>query len=245
MQQQLFILPVVIPVLFWAAYHYHKDRHLPEPPGNLLLCLALGAVAAGISKMLYIGLEPLGLRFDAVALASSNPAGLFAYAMLAIGPVEEISKLLPFVLVVLRFRAFNEPIDGIIYASFIGLGYAAIENVHYLDYLTPAEAAARGFAGPVIHIVFASIWGHWIAQARFAGRSVSLAALLGLTVAAALHGLYDFVVLLNPTHALPIAALIIVSIWIWRLRVLRNLHRQAKALGRAHAGTDENGPDAG
>ena len=44
-----------------------------------------------------------------------------------------------------RFRDFDEPIDGLIYASFIGLGYAAVENIHYLDFLTPLESAARSF----------------------------------------------------------------------------------------------------
>jgi len=70
--------------------------------------------------------------------------------------------------VALRLPAFDEPLDGIIYASFIALGYAAIENYYYLDFLTGLESAARGFAGPVIHILFASIWAHWITRAWLA-----------------------------------------------------------------------------
>ena len=136
MQQALLILPVVVPIVFWAAYHYHKDRHLPEPALNLLLCFCLGLLSAGLSKLGYIGLEPLGLRYDAVALGEDNPWGLLAYATLVIGPVEELAKLLPFLLIVIRLKAFDEPLDGIIYASFIGLGYAAAENVYYLEYLT-------------------------------------------------------------------------------------------------------------
>jgi RsiW-degrading membrane proteinase PrsW (M82 family) len=229
MQPQLLILPVLVPALFWAAYHYHKDRHLPEPIGNLLLCFALGVAAAGLSHVMYTALGPIGLRYDAFALADSNPVGLFFYAVLAIGPIEEVAKLLPFLIIVLRFRSFDEPIDGIIYASFIGLGYAATENVQYLQYLTPIEAIARGFAGPVVHIVFASIWGHRIASAKFARRSVPRAAMSGLALAALLHGLYDFAVLQSPGYSLPLAALLIVSIWLWRLKVLRDLHLRAKA----------------
>ena len=165
MQQVLLILPIVLPVFFWAAYHYYKDRHLPEPFGHLVLALVFGVLAAGVSQSLYIGLEPLGLRFDAGFLAETNTLGLLAYSMLAIGPIEELSKLLFFVLIVVRFEEFDEPLDGIIYASFIGLGYAAIENWQYLEYLTPVEAIARGFAGPVVHIVFASIWGYWVGHA--------------------------------------------------------------------------------
>ena len=227
MQQTLLMLPIAIPVLFWAAYHYHKDRHLPEPVLNLVLCFGLGLGAALLSKFLYASLEPMGLRFDAGVLAADKPVALLAYALLAIGPIEEIAKLLPFVLVVIRFKAFNERLDGIIYASFIALGYAASENMDYLEYLTPLEAAARGFASPVVHILFASIWAHWITDAWLKKERLGKAIAIGFVLSALLHGFYDFLVLLSPTAALPVAAALILGIWIWRLLLMRRLHRHA------------------
>ena len=221
------ILPVAVPVLFWAGYHYHKDRHLPEPLGHLLLAFGFGILAVGVSMALYVALGTVGLRFDAGALADESPLALLAYAVLVIGPIEEMSKLLPFLVVIVRLREFDEPLDGIIYASFIGLGYAAVENWQYLDYLTTTEAVARGFASPVVHMLFASIWGHWIARAHLEGSSVAKAAIASLAVAATLHGLYDFVVILNPRNSLPIAALLIVAIWLWRLKLMRTLHDEA------------------
>ena len=227
MSQLVLLLPILLPVVFWSVYHYHKDRALPEPVSHLLLAFVLGCMAAGISQLLYLGLEPLGLRFDASALALTSSAKLFAYAVLAIGPIEEVAKLIPFVLVVLRLEKFDEPMDGIIYASFIGLGYAAVENWQYLDYLTTTEAYARGFASPVVHMVFASIWGHWIAQAHLDSRSVPAAAAGSLAIAAGLHGIYDFIVILNPHNALLLAALLIIAIWVWRLRLLRRMQEEA------------------
>ena len=227
MGQLTALAPIVVPVLFWAVYHYHKDRHLPEPVPLLVLAFALGMLAAGLSALFYEGLGLLGLREDAGYLADTNALTLFTYAVFAIGPIEEIAKLVPFAIVVLRFPEFDEPMDGIIYASFIGLGYAAVENWQYLEYLTTAESIARGFASPVIHILFASIWGHWIARAHLAGRKVIRTTLLSVAAASFLHGLYDFIVLLNPRFALPIAALMIIAIWVWRLYVLRSLHAQA------------------
>ena len=136
--------------------------------------------------------------------------------------------MLPFVLIVLRFSEFDEPIDGIIYASFIGLGYAAVENIIYLQFLTPVEALARGFASPVVHMLFASIWGFTIGCAYLRGESLFGGIVRGFVLAAAIHGLYDFIVLQNSMIALPIAAILIVAIWIWRLRLLRVLHEKAK-----------------
>ena len=227
MQKLLMILPVAVPVLFWGWYHYHKDRHLPEPPGHLLLTFLLGVLAAGVSKGLYIALGWVSLRYDALLLADTSLIGLLAYSLLAIGPIEEIAKILPFVLVVLRFPEFDEPIDGIIYASFIGLGYAAVENLMYLDYLTTMEAVARGFASPVVHMLFASVWGFTIGCAYLRRESLLVGTLKGFVVAAVLHGIYDFVVLQNAINALPIAAALILGTWIWRLRLLEALRRAA------------------
>ena len=51
MQQLALICPIVIPVIFWAVYHYHKDRHLPEPLGHLLLAFGLGIVAIWVWRL--------------------------------------------------------------------------------------------------------------------------------------------------------------------------------------------------
>lgn len=231
-------LPIVVPVLFWAGYHYYKDRHLPEPIGHLALALLLGAVAAGISRLMYLGLDLFGLRYDAYELAATNLWGLFAYAVLVIGVFEETAKFIPFILVVVRFREFDEPIDGIIYASFIALAYAAIENLIYLQYLTPVEAVARGFAGSIVHILFASIWGFFIGRAILRRERVFATALLAITGASLVHGVYDFIVIALPVSALPLSALLVLVVWMWRMLLIRRLHRR-------HAARTRGGPKTG
>ena len=217
-------LPVFLPVLFWAGYHLYVDRHLPEPVGHLFLAFFLGVGSYHLGGALYGGLEVVGLRHDAFHLAQSNLPGLFAYSVLAIGVIEEMVKIIPFLLVVLRFQEFDEPIDGIIYASFIALGFAAIENLHYLQFLDQTEAYLRGFAGPVVHIVFASFWGYHIGRAHLRGVSLLATSAICLLLAASFHGIYDFIVIGMPPAALPISALMIAGLWLWRLWLIRDLH---------------------
>jgi RsiW-degrading membrane proteinase PrsW (M82 family) len=218
------LLPVILPLLFWACYHYYKDRHLPEPVGHLLLAFGLGVASFYLGLLMYRALGLVNLRFDAYLLAETNLPGLFAYSILAIGVIEELAKMIPFLVLVIHFREFDEPVDGIIYASFIALGFAAMENIQYLNFVSSGEAWARGFAGPVVHIVFASIWGYYIGRAylcrKFLGRTIFAA----LAFTAILHGVYDFVVIALPASALPVAAFLIVGIWLWRLRLIRDLH---------------------
>jgi RsiW-degrading membrane proteinase PrsW (M82 family) len=225
MNLSVLIVPVVLPVLFWAWYHYSKDRRLPEPIPLLMLAFALGVVAFGIGKLSYLALGFVGLRHDAFDLATTDKTALLLYAVAAIGPIEEIAKLIPFLVVIRRLPTFDEPIDGIIYASFIALGFAATENVVYFQYLTSGEALARGFVGPVVHIVFASIWGYHIGRAHLAGRGVAITAIVAVGCTALLHGIYDYLVIALPVFALPLSAALVIALWIWRMILLRRLAR--------------------
>jgi RsiW-degrading membrane proteinase PrsW (M82 family) len=220
----ILLLPVALPVAFWVAYYLHMDRHLPEPKGHLVLAFALGGVSFYLGLLLYRLLGVFGLRYDAFALASESLPGLLAYAVLAIGVIEEVVKLIPFVLVILRFAKFDEPLDGIVYASMIALGFAAVENVLYVPQLSSAAAYARGFVGPVVHMAFASVWGYYVGRAWLRRRAVVPTVIASLTVTALLHGLYDFVVIGFPEVGLPFAALVVVGLWVRRLFVIRDLH---------------------
>ncbi len=223
----MYIVPIVMPAIFWAGYHYYKDRHMPEPIGNLVLCFGLGILSFYLGKLMYMGLDLLGLRFDAFALAESSRAGLLAYSVLAIGGIEEFAKLLPFLIVVLRFKAFDEPLDGIIYAAFIALGFATVENILYLQYADGLEMIGRGFASPLVHVMFASIWAFNIGLAFLQRKRLTAIVLKYLGLAALAHGVYDFMVIALPLSALPLSALLILAIWLWRMRLIRDLQRRA------------------
>ncbi len=224
MNHSLLQLPIILPVIFWAWYHYYKDRCLPEPIGHLALMFVLGIASSFLALYMYQALDLVNLRYDAYLLAETNPIGLFVYSLLAIGPIEELAKMIPFLLIAIHFKEFNEPIDGIIYASFIALGFAAFENIQYIQFASATEALARGFAGPVVHIVFASIWGYYIGRAWLCKRKWARTIIATFAFTALLHGIYDFMVIAFPAPALPFAALLIAGLWIWRLFLIRDLH---------------------
>ncbi len=215
---------LVVPALFWAGYHVYHDRHQSEPPTNLFICFAAGIAAGFIGQMLYRLIGVFNLRRDAYELALTDPLGLLIYSVLAIGLLEELAKLLPFLLIALRFEEFDEPIDGVIYASFIALGMASYENFFYLQYLSSGESLARGIASPMVHIMFASIWGYRIGLAHLQQTPLLAATLLGLAVAALVHGVYDFAVIGLPAWGRPVSALLILVIWLWRMNIIRQMH---------------------
>jgi RsiW-degrading membrane proteinase PrsW (M82 family) len=180
-----------------------------------------GFVAGYLCLQAFELLNRMGLRDD-----PTDAPGFLLYCILAVGLLEEIAKLVPFVLLCMWLPNFDEPVDGVIYASVVALGFASYENFMYMEFLEGPAMFGRAFASPLTHAMFASIWGYAAGRARHEGRSVAVWIAVGLAIAAVLHGLYDFVIVGAPAYYRPLSAAIILAIWIWRMRAIRDLHAE-------------------
>ncbi|MEX0323291.1 MAG: PrsW family intramembrane metalloprotease [Puniceicoccaceae bacterium] len=212
---------LLVPCFFWGAYHYYKDRKKPEPILMLVLAIVLGYLSAHLGIFMYLALQAAGIDHNPFIMAQYNLSGLFWYCILVIGPIEELAKFLPFVFILARSRHFDEELDGIIYAAFIALGFALNENRFYLSMLEGGQAVARSLISPIIHALFASVWGY---AYGFSGRFKIphwLTITLGLLLAMFLHGIYDFYAFSISIYGALYPPLIVLLIWIWRMYTIR------------------------
>jgi RsiW-degrading membrane proteinase PrsW (M82 family) len=215
--------------LGWLLYFDAKDRAQPEPRGLLIAATALGALSTLLALGAYRAAPLLGAP-DAPPIGG---APLFWYCLLVVGPVEEGAKFAVARAVVVRWRAFDEPVDGVVYAAAIAIGFAATENVLYAELLPASHQLARALASPLIHALFAALWGWGLARAvlstpagpaRFAWQALPLVA------AMLLHGLYDAALLV--WNAAPAAAGLVLTMWIGLFAMLRRIRRQARVAAR-------------
>lgn len=101
------------------------DLATREPAWTLLTALALGALGMFIAGQFQLA----AIRFIHASGGMVSDATLATLA----GVTEETAKLLAAVGVAfIAKRHFNEPLDGLIYGSFAGLGAAIEESVHLL-----------------------------------------------------------------------------------------------------------------
>ncbi len=220
----IFLSAILAPALAWILYFYYKDRFHPEPWRNLGLTYILGLIAAFACINFFKLLPYLGIPEDPSALIEAHGWEYFFYSIGIIGLVEEFFKYLPFLIIVIKLKAFDEKIDGMVYASILALGFASYENSRYLAHMEGFALFGRAFASPLTHTIFSSIWGYSVGTACMKGRSILAASLKGLLLAALLHGLFDF---FTTSPALRIAAsLLILTIWIWRIRVMEKLSKK-------------------
>jgi len=214
----IFLSGILAPALFWIGYFYYKDRFKPEPFKYIGTAYVLGILSGFLCFQFFEFLPLIGIPEDPSALMESHRIQFLGYSVGVIGVLEEVFKFLPFILIIMRFKSFNEKTDGIIYASTIALGFASFENLWYLRYMAGLEILGRAFASPLTHTIFSSIWGYTCGLARILDKSLLKASLSGLFIAAVIHGLFDFLTT-SPVLRIMSAGLILV-IWIWRIRYL-------------------------
>jgi RsiW-degrading membrane proteinase PrsW (M82 family) len=212
--------------LLWLIYFDYKDSIHKEPWGLLFAAFGLGAVASLLGLGTYVAIERLGLP----AHPGNTPSDIMLYCLLVVGPIEEGCKFAVARAIVFRWRAFDERIDGLVYAAALSIGFATFENFLYLvhlPYLDEAEQLARAATSPLTHSLFAAIWGFGVSRALF-DETTPLARWLwqagSLTLAALLHGFYDGL-LLGWNATIP-ASLTILLVWIVVSRTARRVVRQ-------------------
>lgn len=187
----------IIPALILLGYIYHLDPVEKEPAGLLLSLLFVGM----LSTIPAIILEFLGeSTFGGIALRISSNVTLNATAVqtfLIVALVEESCKY-----IFLRSRTWENPnfdyvFDGIVYAAFVGLGFAIAENIGYVWSFGLGTAFARAFTAIPGHCTFAIFMGYFYGIARrnaSHGHTITAAGatVLALLVPMFLHGLYDY-----------------------------------------------------
>ncbi|XXX72709.1 PrsW family glutamic-type intramembrane protease [Sorangium sp. So ce134] len=190
----LFAFPPLVLYLFVPMV---IDRYDPEPWWCLLMAFLWGALAAtGFSILINTGVH--------VGVASSfgEPVGELVSASISAPFAEELFKGLGvFGFFYFLRREFDGIVDGIIYATFCALGFAAVENVLYYarasmqgsDVLA-GTFVLRGVFTPWLHPLFTSMTGIGFGLARESSKTwVRVAAPIGgYLLGVALHAVWNF-----------------------------------------------------
>lgn len=198
----------VVPAFLLTAYVWYTDISR-EPILMLLATYLLGIVLASFP---YLINTVTSLAMGAVAsqlppVIAGNPLlAFFAQAgqfYLVVAPVEEIAKLAAVYIFVYWRTDFDTVIDGAVYGTMAGLGFATIENISYIIQTVAAAdsllqvfvlggviTTVRSIAGPG-HVIWTGIAGYFLGLAKFNRKYALALTIKGLLIASFLHGTYN------------------------------------------------------
>ncbi len=223
----LYLLAALLPALFLMRYIYRKDTIEKEPPGLLTGLVFLGVAAA----LVAIVLETLGQGILQAFLTEDDPAYSIVFAFLVVAVVEEGAKFL-----FLRWRTWKDPnfnyrFDGIVYAVFLSLGFAAFENISYVMGYGLTAAIYRALLAIPAHMGFAVYMGYFYSRAKLCqdagnigGRRRNLWA--AFLIAVLLHGFYDACAMMGTVLSTLLFAAFVIAMYIV---VIKFIKKESKA----------------
>lgn len=172
------------PVIVFLVVIYRKDT-VKEPPGLLVKCFLWGCVVT-------VPIIFIELFLDGFNVFESALPRLLYDAFVAVAVVEEGFKFLCLYLIIWKSREFDQHYDGIVYAVFVSLGFALIENIFYVLDAGLGVAVMRAILSVPGHGMFGVVMGYFFALARFSGPGGKKLLWLSFLVPVLFHGAYDF-----------------------------------------------------
>jgi len=184
----IILIAALLPAILLWIYIWRKDPQ-KEPLSRLVIATILGVVICIPISVIELGIDAIMFGVDG---EPTSLAGTTAMAFLSAALPEEAIKLLALWLVLRKNRYYDEHFDGIVYAVFIGLGFAAIENIGYVfgeeEWVT--VAITRALLAVPGHYAFAVLMGYYYSIYHFVDHSPKAAARV-LLIPVLFHGVYD------------------------------------------------------
>lgn len=180
------------PVFILLFYVYYRDKYEKEPLSLLLKSLLAGAV---ITMPIYFA--ELGMSYLLQSFRASVYSAAFNDAFMVAALCEEAFKLAAVMLLVWRNKNFNERFDGIVYAVFVSLGFALVENMMYV--MGNANGLEIGLSRAITavpaHAMFGIMMGYHLGLARFEEKHQTLHLFNAFFIPFLFHGIYDFILM--------------------------------------------------
>lgn len=222
----LYVFAAIVPAVVLMGYIYRQDT-VEKEPWSLLRSLVLrGILAAVVSVFLeFAGMELLSRVVHPEDLLYTP---LLAFLVIAL--VEEGTKFL-----FLKHRTWNDPnfnyrFDGVVYAVFVSLGFAAIENISYVFQYGLPVAVSRAVLSVPGHMGFAVVMGVFYGRGRLKANLEDRSGsrnnqIIGLILAVFLHGFYDTCALIGSTLATIVFLAFVVTMYVVVFRLIRKESR--------------------
>jgi RsiW-degrading membrane proteinase PrsW (M82 family) len=170
-------------------FFYRQDRLEPEPKQYVASVFALGMLLCN-----GIAIPVINQLFQIDRWLAANTLTHIIGAILVIGITQEFLKYAAVRYSVYMTPEFDERIDGIVYGTAAGLGFAAMLNIHYVvanGGVDLTVGVIRIAVTTLAQASFAGITGFFLGRAKFEVEPVWWQP-LGVAIAAVVNGVFHW-----------------------------------------------------
>jgi protease PrsW len=220
------ISAAVAPAIALLSFFYLKDKYETEP-----LSLVVKVYIFGVLLVFPVMVLQFGFKEE-------MNVPLFVDAFLVSGTLEEFLKWFLVFYGAYLHEEFNEPYDGIVYATSLSLGFASLENIFYLYTFGIEEALIRALLPVSGHALFGVIMGFYLGKGKFStGKKKIIYLSLSLVIPILLHGIFNSLLLSSTKYIFFYMFPFMIFLWWFALRKVRIANSSINPYPNANAKT--------
>lgn len=229
----------VLPAALLIIFIYRQDKYQKEPFKSLFK-----AFFGGMLSVVFTIVTVRIIDYTIGLIPYLNQT-VFYDSFITAGIPEELCKFLVFMIFIWNDKNFDEYFDGIVYASFISLGFATVENIMYVMPGGIGTGIVRALISVPAHFLFGVILGYFLSLAKFNSNKKGRYIIIGLLIAMAAHGLFDWLLMFSDRMGGALSSFIYTffiagDVMLWRLGIRLIKKHQNNSLMQAQEVTIEN-----
>lgn len=227
----ILLTAALLPPLFLLVQIYRMDK-VEKEPKNLIVKLLFFGVLTTIPAAL---LESVADGILPEILAPKTVPYILVDNFLCVALVEELVKYIALKGVSWNHPAFNYTFDGIVYAVSVSIGFAAAENILYVQGGGLATAAVRAVTSIPGHCIFAIYMGIAYSLAKYYETRGDLKLRQkylnrAILVPMLLHGFYDFCASMNSGTWTMVFLVFVIVLDVVAYRKVQEMEREDRPL---------------
>lgn len=230
----LLLIVAILPVILLGLFIYYKDK--TKEPALLLGKLFISGVGACIVVVMLSILIHSLFPVMSKDYSTMNFIEFFIYIFIVIALLEEFCKWIMTYIFGYKSKEFDEVYDIIVYAVFVALGFALLENLMYVfNYKEISLGVYRGLLAIPGHVCDGVAMGYYLSLAKYyetlgnkklakinQGKSILVPVLY--------HGIYDFCCLIGSNLVMAVFFIFIIFLYITSLNKIKLLSQETKKI---------------
>ena len=220
----ILIAAAIIPAVFLLVRVYRADVLEKEDPVLLRRLVLVGILSTQLALLCERVFSKLLVNF----IDPSTELYRILLYFVVVGVSEEGSKYFFLRRNTWNSSQFNCLFDGVVYATFVSLGFALWENISYVMHYGLVNAFARAFTAIPGHACFGVFMGVFYSAAKLYERAGDLQAsrryrFLAVLVPVVIHGLYDYIATINGYEISIYFVVFVVILFFVTLRIIKSV----------------------
>lgn len=220
------IILAILPSIIIGYLIYKADKVEQEPKKELFKALILGVISVLIT--LFLSWITGILDIDTNKLTGIE---MLLYSFICIAFIEELSKWICTKLLITHNKNYDYLFDGIVYAVYVSLGFATVENLLYTVPGGVLTGIIRALVTVPSHAFYAIFMGYYISKSKDSSKKsdklrYTLASIIIPTI---LHGIFDSLLLLQNVLLLLLFIVFVIFLYIISIQKVKLLSINERA----------------